>query len=49
MVLATAAHRSIAEPVAAHLGLFDSVLSSDDDRNLKGLEKLAAIRQESGR
>jgi 4-hydroxybenzoate polyprenyltransferase/phosphoserine phosphatase len=48
IILATAAHRSIAEPVSAHLGLFDCVLSSQGDRNLKGAEKLVAIRQQVG-
>ncbi|MCC2972975.1 UbiA family prenyltransferase [Massilia sp. IC2-476] len=48
LVLATAAHRSIAEPVAAHLALFDRVLATDETRNLKGSNKLAAIRAEVG-
>lgn len=39
IVLATAAHRSIAEDVAAHLGLFDLVLASSDSVNLKGAKK----------
>ena len=48
LVLATASHRIYAEKVAAHLGIFDSVLATDTDRNLKGSNKLAAIRDESG-
>lgn len=48
LVLATAAHRTIAEGVAGHLGLFDRVLASDAARNLKGPHKLAAIRAEVG-
>lgn len=48
IVLATAAHRSIADGVAAHLGLFDRVLATDDTRNLKGANKLAAIRDTVG-
>ncbi len=44
LVLATASHRSIAEGVAAHLGLFDTVLATDEGSNLKGPAKLAAIR-----
>ena len=48
LVLATAAHRSIAEGVAGHLALFDRVLATDDTRNLKGPNKLAAIRAEVG-
>jgi 4-hydroxybenzoate polyprenyltransferase/phosphoserine phosphatase len=49
IVLATAAHRSIAEGVAAHLGLFDTVLATDAGQNLKGPAKLAAIRASVGR
>ncbi|HOB93927.1 MAG TPA: UbiA family prenyltransferase [Aquabacterium sp.] len=48
IVLATAAHHSIAEPVARHTGLFDSVLATTTDCNLKGLAKLEAIRQQVG-
>ena len=48
LVLATAAHRSIADPVALHLGLFESVIASDAKHNLKGHAKLAAIRQRVG-
>lgn len=44
ILLATAAHRSIAEAVAAHLGLFDRVLASNDRVNLKGKTKLAEIK-----
>ncbi|MBI3347419.1 MAG: UbiA family prenyltransferase, partial [Burkholderiales bacterium] len=42
--LATAAHESIAQAVAAHLDLFDGVLASDEGVNLKGSAKLQAIR-----
>lgn len=48
IVLATAAHRSIADGVARHLGLFERVLATDGTRNLKGSNKLAAIREEVG-
>lgn len=48
IILATAAHEDIAHRVATHLGLFDSVLASDDRRNLKGLLKLEEIRQKVG-
>ena len=48
IILATAAHRLIADKVAAHLGIFDSVLASDANHNLKGRNKLAAIRQTLG-
>jgi len=48
IVLATAAHRSIAEPIAARLGLFSLVLASEEGNNLKGRAKLAAITQAVG-
>lgn len=48
IVLATAAHISIAEAIAAELNLFDQVLATDPTRNLKGAEKLQAIRDEVG-
>jgi hypothetical protein len=48
IILATAAHRSIAESVAEYLGLFNSVLASDEERNLKGKVKLEAIRETVG-
>ncbi|WP_175954124.1 UbiA family prenyltransferase [Burkholderia sp. BCC0405] len=48
IVLATAAHRSIAEQVDAHLGLFDLVIATSDDTNMKGAAKLAGIRQQIG-
>lgn len=45
MVLATAAHRSIADAIAGRLGGFDAVLASDERLNLKGTAKLAAIEE----
>ena len=45
LMLATAAHRSIAEPFADRLDVFDTVLASDENTNLKGRTKLAAIQQ----
>lgn len=48
LILATAAHRSIAEAVSAHLGLFDLVLATERQNNLKGRNKLAAIRERIG-
>jgi len=43
IVLATAAHRRVAGPLADHLGCFDSVLASTDRENLKSHQKSAAI------
>lgn len=48
IVLATAAHRSIAEVVSGHLDIFDDVLATDGTHNLKGKAKLEAIRQNLG-
>jgi beta-phosphoglucomutase-like phosphatase (HAD superfamily) len=48
IILATAASRSIAESVAAHLGLCDDVVASDETHNLKGTRKLEAIRARAG-
>lgn len=48
IILATAAHARVARSVAAHLGLFDKVLATESDRNLKGVAKLQAIRAEAG-
>ena len=45
VVLATAAHPSVADAVARHLDVFDSVLASSDHVNLRGGAKLAAIRR----
>ena len=45
LVLATAAHESIASGVAAHLQLFEDVLSTNSGTNLKGVDKLRAIEQ----
>jgi 4-hydroxybenzoate polyprenyltransferase/phosphoserine phosphatase len=44
IILATAAHQSIANGVAAHLDLFGAVLATDTQTNLKGCAKLEAIR-----
>lgn len=48
IVLATAAHHSIAHNVANHLGLFDKVLATQAGHNLKGKEKLQAIQEHVG-
>lgn len=45
LILATASHRVWAEPLAQHLNLFDDVLATDAQTNLKGANKLAAIER----
>ncbi|MBB6430782.1 UbiA family prenyltransferase [Algisphaera agarilytica] len=45
LILATAADCPAAERVAEHLGLFDDVLATDGQTNLKGKAKLEAIRK----
>lgn len=46
VVLATAAHATIANAVASHLGCFDGVIATKDT-NCKGRAKLSAIRADS--
>jgi phosphoserine phosphatase len=46
--LATAANERIARSVADVLEVFDGVIASDGERNLKGVAKLDAIRQLAG-
>lgn len=48
IILATAAHHSIAEPVARHLNMFDQVLATRPENNLKGRAKLQAIQENVG-
>lgn len=48
LVLATAAHRSIAESVARHAGVFSRVLATESTANLKGPEKLRRLESEFG-
>jgi 4-hydroxybenzoate polyprenyltransferase/phosphoserine phosphatase len=47
-VLVTASDARLAHAVARHLGLFDAVLASDGERNLRGAGKLAAIEADAG-
>ena len=44
LILATGANEKIAHAIAAHLGLFDHVLASDQTVNLSGSNKLARIQ-----
>lgn len=48
IILATAAHRSIAEAVAQHLDLFDEVFATDEGHNLKGAAKLTVLQEKFG-
>ncbi len=48
IILATAAHKSIAEDISNQLDLFDQVLATEAGHNLKGQTKLEAIRQRVG-
>jgi 4-hydroxybenzoate polyprenyltransferase len=45
VVLVTASPRRWAAAVADHVDLFDDVMATEEGRNLKGAEKLAAIRE----
>jgi 4-hydroxybenzoate polyprenyltransferase len=45
LVLATASDAKAADSIAAELDLFDAVLASDGQKNLKGRTKLAAIEE----
>ena len=48
IILATASHHSLADPIAAYLGLFDEVLATDAPVNLKGETKRAALVEKYG-
>ncbi len=48
LILATAANSSIANAVETHLNLFDTVLASSENHNLKGTAKLNAIQHAVG-
>ena len=45
LILVTAANHAIAQSVAGHLDLFDGVVASDERRNVKGINKVSAIRE----
>jgi phosphoserine phosphatase len=46
--LTTAAHRRVAESVAAYLGCIDGIVATDGQLNAKGPAKVVAIRQAIG-
>ena len=46
--LVTAAHKTIAERVAKHLGIFDGYFATDVHSNLKGIAKCELIKKEIG-
>lgn len=48
IVLVTAADRSIAEPIAKHIGLFDEVIASNGTDNLRGAAKAEALCRRFG-
>ncbi len=48
IVLATAANEAVAAGVAAHLGLFDEVIASSANHNLKGAAKARALVERFG-
>jgi len=48
IVLVTAAHQTIAQAIADHLGLFDTVMASDGSVNLKGETKAAKLVERFG-
>jgi len=48
LVLATAANEAAARAIAAHLGIFDEVIASSPERNLKGPAKAAALVERFG-
>ncbi len=49
IVLSTATHRRIAERIAAHLGLFDEVIATEGEDNLRGPAKAAALVRRFGK
>lgn len=48
LVLTTAAHYSIANPIAEHLGIFDDVFATDEKRNNKGTNKRKQLVEQFG-
>ena len=48
IILATASDLKMAQPIAAHVGLFDEVLASDGKINLRSENKLRALTEKFG-
>lgn len=48
LILATASDQKIAEGIAAYFGVFDEVLASDGERNLRGTTKAALLVERYG-
>ena len=48
LILCTASDRSIAEPIAEHLGFFDEIMASDGTVNLAGRHKASALVEKFG-
>jgi len=48
VALVTGSHRRMADRIAEHLGLFDSVMATDIDRNLIGSSKARLLDQQFG-
>lgn len=48
IILCTATHRIIADRIADHLGLFDEVIATEGDDNLRGPAKAAALARRFG-
>ncbi len=49
LLLVSASDRALVEKVAAHTGLFDEVMASDGQTNLRGAAKVAALEAKFGR
>ena len=47
VILATASTKKYADQIAEHLGVFDKVIASDKENNLKGTKKLEIIKKET--
>lgn len=45
LILATASHMKYAKAVADHIGIFDDVIATNEANNLKGSEKLTAMKK----